>query len=130
MNDYAVLGSKIVRYTLGPGVTPFRRISTADANNALVSTGVHTLYNITAINTNATVRYLKIFDKAIAPVAGTDTTQIVMTIPLPANVPVNLSFAAGFPILLGLGMALVTGVADNASTGVAAGEQIVHLLYT
>ena len=79
-------------------------------------------------NTNAAARYLKLYNKATAPVVGTDVP--VATFALPAVNGINMEFSAGLAFPLGLGIGLTTGSADNNSTGVTAGESIVTLSYT
>lgn len=130
MNEYDTINSEVVRYNLGPGVSTYRKVSTANNNSALVgSAGARVLYGVFAVNTNAAIRYLKLYDKATAPTVGTDTP--VLTIPLAvsgAN-PIIISLPYGVAFALGLGVGIVTGVADSDNTSTAAGEQIVTLLY-
>jgi hypothetical protein len=65
------------------------------------------------------VCYLKIFDKASAPVLGTDIP--VMTIMLPANVPQRIDFGLEtFPCKFGLSIAVTLNPADNDTTVLAA----------
>jgi hypothetical protein len=63
--------------------------------------------------------YLKIFDKASAPVLGTDIP--VMTIMLPANVPQRVDFGVETcPMKFGLAIAVTLNPADNDATVLAA----------
>src|ERR1017187_4776454 len=55
------------------GATPFHRVSTADTNAAMIKASGGTIYTIAAFNTNASVRFLKLYDiYGRAPVVGTD----------------------------------------------------------
>lgn len=105
-----------------------RFASAANNNSANVKSSAGRLWSIQAVNINAAIRYLKLYDKATAPTVGTDTP--IMTIPLPANgVGVNITLPAGLIFTLGLGRAVVTGATDADNTATAANEQFVSLQY-
>ncbi len=101
--------------------------SAATTNLAVVDTGQHIIYSITAFNANATVRYLKLYNKATAPVLASDRPVIVVPIPATGMVHLPMFMGARFP--LGIGVALVTGIADTDATAVAANEIKVSLSY-
>lgn len=95
----------------------------ASVNNTLVRAGQNDLYQIVGYNAAAALRYLKFYDKATAPAAGTDTP--VLTFVLPATsvfaIPIpGLSFG------LGLGYAFTTAAAD-ADTGALTAADITGL---
>lgn len=102
-------------------------LSTASTNSTLVyGSGPVRLKWIVAINTNAaTIYYLKLYNKATAPVCGTDTPY--MRIPLPQNnngggaLPIGVDDAS-FP--LGLGFCITGALADNDNTNAATGVVI------
>jgi hypothetical protein len=80
------------------------------------------------IYNNATsVRYVKLYDKASAPVLATDTPE--MTIPIPASSAANVEFANGIEFTLGIGWAATTGVADADTGAPAANDVVANLLY-
>jgi hypothetical protein len=99
-------------------------LSTASNNSTLIyGAGPARVKWILPVNTNAaTIYYLKLYNKATAPVCGTDTPY--MRIPLPQNnngggaLPIGLDDAA-FP--LGVGFCLTGGLADNDNTNAATG---------
>lgn len=102
-----------------------RVVSSAASTNATsgkATTGW--LFGVVAYNTNAAVRYLKIYNKASAPTVGTDTP--VMTIPLPPTSYVQIPYDAPFYFSLGIAYALTTGSADN-DTGAVGAADIVGL---
>lgn len=104
--------------------TPVHYLSAASTNATNVKASAGTVTSVTAVNTTATLYYLKLYDKASAPTCGTDTP--VQTYPVPASAtgagltvnPVN-----GFAFSLGIGFCLTGGIADadtaSAATGVA-----------
>lgn len=103
--------------------SPTHYLSTASNNATLVKTGQVTLASVLAVNTTGTVYYLKLYNKATAPVCGTDVPK--WTIPVPASGGVashNIAMGVLFP--LGLGFCLVAGIADNDNTAAVAGIAI------
>jgi hypothetical protein len=118
-------GGLLVKPEALPAATPFNRISDASNNALVVQATPGRVTGGYAINTNAAVRYLKLYNKATAPDPATDTP--VMVIPLPPSVAVPLKFGAGLGFATGIGMLLVTGVANTNNTAVAANEISVGL---
>jgi hypothetical protein len=103
--------------------TGFRLISAASTNATSLKASAGTLYSITAINLNAAVRYLKLYNKASSPTVGTDTP--VATIPIPASATgagFTVAFPLGFDFATGIAYALTTGAADADTGAVAANE--------
>lgn len=110
-------------------VSTYRLISAASANATLVKAGPAELHGIVAANLNAAVRYLKLYDKATAP-SGSDTPKLTIPLTGGSTMPVVVVMPdkpVDFP--LGLGLRIVTGIADNDNTSTAANEQLVNLLY-
>lgn len=95
--------------------------SAATTNATIVKSTAGTLYSIYVSNSNAAARYLKLYNKATAPVVGTDVPIIV--IPIPATDSVILTFGSmGHRFLLGIGLATTTGMIDTDTTAVAVSE--------
>jgi hypothetical protein len=95
----------------------FHLITAASTNTAVLSAipcgfdGMSGWSTVTA--------YLKIFDKATAPVLGTDTP--IMTIMLAANVPQRVDFGVETcPMKFGLAIAVTLNPADADATVLAA----------
>lgn len=98
-----------------------RIVSSAATNNATVAkASAGQLKSIIGYNSNAAVRYLKLYNKATAPTVGTDTP--VLTIPLAPSKDFNILFGDGFWFTTGIGYGLVTGSADSDNTAVGAGD--------
>lgn len=103
---------------------PKKYLSAASTNATLVQTGRAVVYTLAAVNTTATIYYLKLYNKATAPTCGTDTP--VMTIPVPASTAgdgIVVAPTVGILFQLGLGFCLTGAIGDsdttNAATGVA-----------
>ena len=113
------------------GLTISRVISAASTNATSAKASVGQVFTIIAMNTNAAVRYLKLYNKASAPTVGTDTP--VMTIPIPGNTAgagfVLDTGGMGIAFATGIALALTTGIADSDTGAVAANEIVVNILY-
>jgi hypothetical protein len=85
---------------------------------------------IFAINLNAAIRYLKLYNKASAPTVGTDTP--IATLPIPASstgAGFMLTIPSGVNFSTGIAYATTTGVADSDTAAVAANEILLFLGY-
>jgi hypothetical protein len=92
----------------------------ATTNGTVVKGSAGTLHSITASNTNAAVRYLKLHNSATVTVG---TTAVALTIPLPPGTVTNLIFGTpGMRFGTGICISTTTGAADNDTGAVAAGE--------
>lgn len=105
--------------------TPKVYLSAASTNCTLIVAGVHTVTMLVPINTTTTLYYLKLFDKATAPVAGTDTP--IQDYPVPFGTGNSGNGIAlptgGISFRNGVGFCLTGGIAlndsSNAATGIA-----------
>jgi hypothetical protein len=110
------------------GATPYKLISAASTNASSVKASAGTLYSLSAFNTNASARYLKLYDKASSPTVGTDTPVMTMLIP-PSNggfihhLPVGMAFSAG------IALAITGAMADSDTTAIGANDVCVNLGY-
>lgn len=113
------------------GATPTHVLSTASTNSTSIKATPGNVYEVVAINTTATIYYLKFYDTAGAPTCNTAT--VVLTFPVPFGtsssgggyvipVPVGASFKNG------IGICLTAGIADNDNTNAATGVAI-NILY-
>lgn len=121
--------------TVGPTApaTPYILNSAASTNEALILTGTSGLQAFYATNTGASVAFVKLYNKATAPVSA-DTPAMILPVPAAvsgvpgvATLPIGFS---GFRFALGLGIRVTGGVADNDTTAVAAGQVKVMLSRT
>lgn len=128
-SDAAPFPTKLVTATAG-GWSAFRRVSTATENSAVIKASAGQLGGIIVGNVNAAMRYLKLYDMATGP-AETDTPVLVIPVPggSTAGGGVTLNFGPGIAFATGIGMRLVTGIADNNDTAVAADELVVSAWY-
>jgi len=102
--------------------------SAASTNATSVKNAAGNIFSITASNTNAAARFVKLYNKASAPTVGTDVP--VLTIPIPANSAVNLEFGTpGWRFATGIALAITAGAADSDTAAVAANEVKVLTAY-
>lgn len=113
------------------GCTPTHIISAASNNSTLIAGKRSTVYDVTAMNNSSTIYYLKIYDKVTAPTCGTDTP--VATYLVPHNTAAGSGFIHGFvpglKIDAGLGVCLVSGIADNSNGSAAANAVTIDICY-
>jgi hypothetical protein len=115
---------------IGPA-TYHTLISAATTNATLVKGSSGNVSGGIITNTVATTRFLKLYNKATAPVPGTDVP--IFNIPLAQNVNFSLGDfggAYGCRFNLGIGYAITASQASNDATAIAAGDVQVNILYT
>lgn len=110
------------------GYTPAKLISAATTNATSVKASAGTVGYITASNTNAAARYLKLYNKASAPTVGTDTPVHTFLIPgntagAGTNIPLP---PQGINFTTGIAFATTTGAPDSDTGAVALNEVIVN----
>jgi hypothetical protein len=102
---------------------PKKYLSAASNNSTLVLGRSSVVKMLVAVNTTATIYYVKLYNKATAPTCGTDVP--VITVPVPAlatgGPPVQLGVDDGLLFPLGVGFCIVAGIADNDNTSAATG---------
>lgn len=112
------------------GWTPHRLVSAATTNATSVKASAGQVGFIFAVNLNAAVRYLKLYNKASAPTVGTDTP--IATLPIPASTTgagFVLPIPGGVNFSTGIAYATTTGVADSDTAAVAANEILLFMGY-
>ena len=107
--------------------TTFTLNSAASTNLTSVRVGPATVFSISASNINAAARFLKIYDKASAPVPASD--RPVLTLAIPATGFIHLPLFMGMRFTNGIALAITTVAADTDTTATAANEQKVAISY-
>ena len=117
-------GNFIDMVAADPG-TAFFLNSAASTNATLVATGSTGVSSLYATNQGGAVAFLKLYNKATAPVVGTDIPVMIIDLAAATTVPGKHNLIAGmspFRFPLGLGLAITGGFADSDTTAVAAGQ--------
>jgi hypothetical protein len=104
--------------------------SAATTNAALLSSVPVDIYHISATNTTASLKYLKLYNKKSAPVVGTDVPTMAIALQ-PTNVLTQIPIDLGLYFNQGLAIAITGAAADADATAVAAGDVVgLNILYT
>lgn len=99
----------------------------ATTNPTLVSTGAKRLVGFVLSNNSAATKWVRLFNKATAPVPGTDTP--LFTVPIAAGTTRDFSIPVGVAFSLGLGYAVTGAAPDNDATAVAVNDVTGVLAY-
>ena len=108
------------------GLDSYRTISLL-ATSQVVKAGKGNIYGLFFTNSNAAVRYVKIYDAAAAVNAASAVP--ILTLPAFQNIPVNVYWDKGLFVSNGIVIRAVTEVADTGTTAPAANEVIGAVLY-
>jgi hypothetical protein len=112
--------------------TKFHLVAAATNNATLVKNQPVTLLSCQMSNNSTTIAYLKIYDKNTAPSPASDTPVKSLIIPGPSTGGggSNPQFGTGgVALTAGFGIAVVTGIADNNNTAVAASTYTIDCDY-
>jgi hypothetical protein len=104
------------------------RIASAASTNATsVKATAGLLYHIIASNTATSARFLKLYDKASAPVVGTDVPAFTIYLPPGGGFSDEFSIPAAFTT--GIAYAITSAIADTDATAIAANDVHGVLLF-
>lgn len=112
---------------VSPSVGRYRRVCTADTNADRVAARPAELVWLHLINVAASTRYVKLYDLLNAPSVGVD--RPVITLAVPAGETLTAAIPDGLPFEYGIGLGIVTGLADSDATAPSAGDCVVNLRY-
>ena len=111
-----------------PPSLPYALNSAATTNANLIQAGTTRLNGFNINNASAASKFVRFYNKATAPVPGTDTPVMVVTVP--ASSTFNAEPTEGYVFPLGLGIAITGAAPVLDSTAVAAGDVQVLAAYT
>lgn len=107
------------------GASPYRNLDLG-VTGQVVKGSAGNLYAIHAINTNASARYLKIYNKATAP-SESDTPVFTFSLPQGGS---NIFLGdPGVSFATGIGVRATTAIADNDTGAPGSNEVVVNLSY-
>lgn len=100
----------------------------ATTNATNVKNAAGTIYNLTVSNVSAAIKYVKLYNKASAPVPGTDTP--ILVIPVPATSVLVLPISAqGMRFSTGISYAITNAIGLLDATAVAVGDVQIKIDY-
>ena len=132
-NDSNVLATQSGTWTEQPvagttgGATTTHLVSASGNNATNVKASAGLLYGFSISNTNASARYVHFYNKATAPVVGTDVP--VATVQVTGNGVVIRAFPVGATYGTGIGFGTSTGAGDTDSGAIGAGDLVIDLEY-
>lgn len=100
--------------------------STASTNATQVKASPGTVYSIVAVNTTATIYYLRLYNLAAAPTCSS-ATGFVATIPVPASASgagIQIPLLVGQAYSTGIGFCLTGGAGSTDNTNAATGVYV------
>lgn len=109
-------------FTMTP-LTPssYNLNSAATTNPVSMKASAGTLFSLNAYNYSASIRYLKLYNKASAPTVGTDVP--ILVVPLAADNRTSVDVGVlGMRFTVGIAFAITGAEADNDTTAILAGE--------
>lgn len=112
------------------GTSGFRRIATADTNLAVVKASAGRVYGYVISNPSAAVKFVRLYNKATAPVIAADSALIQRTIMIPAGGIAAYYVGMGIGgFTSGIGIAATGAIGDTDATALTAGDLIIHIDY-
>lgn len=116
-----------VRTTATNALSRTKVVSAASTNATLVKASAGRVYGWWFANTTASWRFVKLFNKASAPVPGTDIPVDVIAVP--PNSSIDVQSEIGWAYTTGIGLSVTAAFADLDATAVAAGDVLGGLLW-
>lgn len=113
----------------GAGAASLHTTSAATTNATLVQAGATRLVGMYAINTTASAKFIRLYDKATAPNPAADSALVKRTFMVKPNDTLNLDRTLGVLFSLGLGFTITGAAPDADATAVAAGDVIFDIEY-
>jgi hypothetical protein len=118
----AVTATTIQAAATVAGTTIAKVAAAASTNATLLKASAARIYGYEFTNLTAATKFVKFFNKATAPVAGTDVPVFIVAIP--PNAYIEESLTVPVAMATGLGYTITNGVADTDTTAVAANDVV------
>lgn len=112
------------------GLIPFSAIAANTTNATNVKSTPGQIYNLQVFNNSAVIAYLKLYDSATAPTAGSGTPKKRYLIPAnTSGTGLVIAFDNGENFANGIGFCLTGGIADADTTAVASNAFLINMDY-
>jgi len=123
-----IIGTVRVAPSFSEGPTFYKFISSSGVNSTNLTTSVTNLNILNVVNTAATMRYFKLYNKASAPIVGTDIPLIVIALSPNSASNFTLPPLAGIDFSIGLSFAAMTEPQDSSSAPLTVSGEIVAMI--
>ncbi len=120
-------GAPSASATVGTGTTHAKVKSAASTNLTSVKASAGKLFRYTFRNNTASAKFAKLFNKASAPVLGTDTP--IETVIIPANGVATYLNPIGKAFSTGIAYAITGGIGESDATATAVDDVVGSLDY-
>lgn len=107
------------------GTNDFHLVSAASNNATNIKNSAGQVYGYEIYNTNAAVRFVKLYNKSSAPNPASDSP--FRTIAVPAGGRAHFHSTTGLALGNGISLATVTGISDTDNTSVGAGDLVIDI---
>lgn len=107
-------------------------VSAASTNINVVKASPGNLYGITVFGITTDLRYLKVYNKATAPVIASDSALWRFTVPIPCSVSgggATVNFTKPINFSAGISIAVTGAIGISDATAIAANDCVVILAY-
>lgn len=116
--------------TAAGGLLGFRRLATADTNLAVVKAAPGRVYGFSISNPSAAAKFVRLYNKATAPVIAADNALIQRTIMVPAGGIAAYHVGTGLAgFTAGIAIAATGAIGDTDATALAANDLIIQIDY-
>lgn len=126
-SNQVVTGTVSLATKTSGGATQAKVKTTASTNGTVVKASAGVIFGWHLSNTSASAKFLKLYQKATAPVPGTDVP--VSTYLLPANSTIHFESEIGFNMPTGIGYGITGAVSETDATATAVDDVVGHILY-
>tara|TARA_R110000787_G_scaffold84374_5_gene180895 strand:+ start:1560 stop:2435 length:876 start_codon:yes stop_codon:yes gene_type:complete len=117
-----------VNISSGTAPTYKKFISATTTNATAVSNAPANMSILHLVNTGDGVRFFKLYNKASAPVVGTDVPLITVGIPPVSNSSFALPALVGIDFSIGISFAITLGAADSDTTPLTVAANVTGLI--
>ena len=117
-----------VNISSGTAPTYKKFISATTTNATAVVNAPANMSILHLVNTGDGVRFFKLYNKASAPVVGTDVPLITVGIPPVSNSSFALPALVGIDFSIGISFAITLGAADNDTTALSVAANVTGLI--
>lgn len=112
-------------YRLYPYAKPVKYTSLGTTNAKTFKEGEALLHSLSVVNTNASDRYVKVYDMDSPPL---DTDTPVLVFAVPQGTTGNL-IVSSLALTYGLSIRITAGIADTDNTDIGAGDVVLNMQY-
>lgn len=123
----SIANVKRQRVIVKHNATPYHLVALGSNNAASIKASAAHVFSVDIFNNAAYVIYVKLYNKVAAPAPAADTPQ--RTIAVQAGTGRTVAPTGGIKFAVGLGIAIVKGIADTDNTAVVASDCVVDLDY-